>query len=315
LPVSIKAIMQQSYAPIEMIVVDDGSTDHSVEILAELAQTYPLLKVIRNRHNQGVIFSINRALDLVRGQYIHAAGADDEVLPGFFGKSMNMLVQHPQAGLCCGHPSYVMVEADGKTGQFHEDKAPWSETPCYLSPRQLVDCLRVQQDGVRVGRNIYSPCTICRTDAVRQAGGFRPEMDWQSDYFLNHVIAFRHGICFIPETLVLFYRRPGSYNAQGRKDRAGKQEIAGRYWKLLNSDRYRDVLIPFLASGVAVFNQSGNLPAPQEQLRQSIMRQIEDYLAQCAIASEPHFVIGPNAPPEAPSETSSETTAQMRPGE
>src|SRR5688572_17561927 len=88
LPGCLDAVLSQSFQPIEVIVVDDGSTDNSAEILRSYASKNPLVKVYFNGENRGVAYTINRGLQLATGRYISLLGADDQIMPSLYEKSI-----------------------------------------------------------------------------------------------------------------------------------------------------------------------------------------------------------------------------------
>ena len=112
LPESLGAFLAQSYRPVEIIIIDDASTDNSVEVIETFARREPRLRLIRNERNMGVVPNMNRLVEMASGDYVYLSAADDKVLPGFFEKSMALLSQYPQAGLC----STVgrLIDKDGK---------------------------------------------------------------------------------------------------------------------------------------------------------------------------------------------------------
>src|SRR5438034_2246469 len=81
LPVCLKAILAQSVAPIELIVVDDASTDNSVEVIRRFAAQSPLVRLVQNEKNLGVMANQIKGLDLARGEFVFFQAADDEVQP------------------------------------------------------------------------------------------------------------------------------------------------------------------------------------------------------------------------------------------
>src|SRR6267378_1457403 len=91
LPTCLKAILAQSVTPIELIVVDDASTDNSIEVIKQFVTQNPLVRLVQNEKNMGVALTQNRGLTLARGEYIFMQAADDEVLPGLFEKSLRLL--------------------------------------------------------------------------------------------------------------------------------------------------------------------------------------------------------------------------------
>jgi glycosyltransferase involved in cell wall biosynthesis len=98
---SLPAIALQSVQPLELIVLDDASTDNSVEIIQRLAQKYPIIRLVKNDKNLGVMPNLNKGIEMARGHYIFICSADDEVQPLLFEKSLALLAQHPQAAMSC----------------------------------------------------------------------------------------------------------------------------------------------------------------------------------------------------------------------
>ena len=78
---AIRAIAQQVPCADEIIVVDDASTDNSVEVLERLRLNHPALRIIRLEFNRGAIFALNRGLQEARGRYIYFGAADDSDAP------------------------------------------------------------------------------------------------------------------------------------------------------------------------------------------------------------------------------------------
>src|SRR5437762_2359536 len=77
LPKCLAAILGQSLPPTEVIMIDDGSTDNSLEVLGQLAREHPNLHVHRNERNRGVVWTANRGIDLAQGDYLFFTAADD----------------------------------------------------------------------------------------------------------------------------------------------------------------------------------------------------------------------------------------------
>lgn len=74
---AIKSVLCQTYKNWELIIVDDGSTDNSVEIISRYADKYPNISVIRNRRNKGISYSMNRGCKLAKGYLIGTLDSDD----------------------------------------------------------------------------------------------------------------------------------------------------------------------------------------------------------------------------------------------
>ena len=251
----LQAILEQSFRPIEVIVIDDGSTDNSVEVIKSFAQQDPIVRLFCNQQNKGVVFSLNRGLELASGDYIYCCSADDRVLPCLFMKSMSLLAQYPEAGLCCSHPAFL----DDATGVVdkHEDWFHLSDRPCYVSPEELVKV--VGPNGLWIAGHT---CIVKRS-AFTESGKYIPELKWHCDWFAFHAIAFRYGICYIPEALAALRILPSSYSATGTRNPAAQHEVMNHLIRLLKSEQYSDVLHAFRNSALLA-----NMPIVKTLLRE-----------------------------------------------
>ena len=77
----ILSIVNQNLDDYEIICVDDGSSDHSVQILSDLAEKYPAVTVLENESNKGVSFSRNEAIRTARGDFLWFVDSDDLIAP------------------------------------------------------------------------------------------------------------------------------------------------------------------------------------------------------------------------------------------
>jgi glycosyltransferase involved in cell wall biosynthesis len=215
LPRCLEALLGQSVPPLEVIVIDDASTDNSLEVLAAFARRDPRIRVFGNERNQGVVFGLNRGMNLARGDYLFFPAADDEVKPGLFEKSLQLLGRHPEAALCCT----ITEWRDTASGLKWHMAVGMAAAPAYLSPDDLV----------RLGRRrkliICTSSAIMRKEPLLAVGGFMLELRWHCDWFAVTVPAFRHGICYVPEPLSDFYLAPTSYYNRGRK--------SAEHWQVL----------------------------------------------------------------------------------
>lgn len=78
---------------VEVIVIDDGSTDESATIVQQAMTTHRALKLITNDSNMGIVASLNRGLAVARGQFIARMDADDIAMPSRFSKQIRFLQQ------------------------------------------------------------------------------------------------------------------------------------------------------------------------------------------------------------------------------
>ena len=96
---AIDSVLNQSYKNIELIVIDDGSTDDSVEIIESYKNKYPEI-VIVYRKNKGVVYTRNEALSLVKGEFFIFVDADDTI-PKKFISEMYATAKASKADVVC----------------------------------------------------------------------------------------------------------------------------------------------------------------------------------------------------------------------
>lgn len=117
---AIDSIRAEEFADFEHVIVDDGSTDATPEILARAAARDSRIVVVRTETNQGVASAANRGLAIARGQYIARLDADDLSLPGRLAREVAVLDAHPDVALVS--MNYEVIDANGVvTGRSHRD--------------------------------------------------------------------------------------------------------------------------------------------------------------------------------------------------
>src|SRR5215472_17277837 len=78
---ALQALLAQSTAPREIIVVDDASTDDGPAVVRQIAVAHPCIRLVVIATNQGVIRALKRGLEFASGDYIYLAAADDWTMP------------------------------------------------------------------------------------------------------------------------------------------------------------------------------------------------------------------------------------------
>jgi len=221
LPEALQAILEQSRRPMEVIVIDDRSTDNSVEVIEGIARRDPIVHLYRNERNQGPLATANRGLALARGDCIYWGAADDRICPGLFERSLQLLDQHPEAGLCSA--LLLLISADGRDLGWIRSPVICDES-CFLPPEKILRTLN------RYGFWFTGQTTIYRRSALlAEADGFLPELAHRADHFVNYAVALRRGACFIPEALAT-YRILSSGYAESSFD---NEELSRRSFALM----------------------------------------------------------------------------------
>ena len=107
---SIRSVYAQSYPNIELLVVDDGSRDGSVEVIRRLQAELGFDFVAQA--NKGLCTTLNEMIGRSKGRYVAPLGSDDVMLPERFSLQVPFMEQHPETGICAG--GIVLIDGDGK---------------------------------------------------------------------------------------------------------------------------------------------------------------------------------------------------------
>ena len=231
IPESLGAILAQSYRPMEVIVLDDASTDNSVEVIESIARKEPLVRLVRNERNMGVERSVNRLLEMSSGEYIYSPSADDRILPGFFEKSMALLAQYPQAGLCSTIGR--LIDENGNDRGIRALPVI-SNRPRFFSPDE------VRRTLLRYGRWINAGSVVYRRDALVREIGQITGLGSFADTFTDLVIALRYGACYIPEPLQCWRQMATGYAARTARNVEALRELGERAISLMGTE-YSDL--------------------------------------------------------------------------
>jgi len=95
---AIESILDQTFDDFEFLIIDDASTDNSIEVIKSFRDQR--IKIITNENNIGLTRSLNKGLGSARGKYIARMDADDISLPQRFEKQVQFLDSHPETGIC-----------------------------------------------------------------------------------------------------------------------------------------------------------------------------------------------------------------------
>ena len=95
---ALMSICQQNYHPLQILVVDDGSRDHS----ADVAATFPTVQVLRKPHS-GIAATLNHGLRHATGELLAFLDADDRWRPGKLARQVAELSQRPDLDMVFGH--------------------------------------------------------------------------------------------------------------------------------------------------------------------------------------------------------------------
>ncbi len=179
---TIRSVLLQDYKNLEIIVIDDGSTDNTATVVKKLANEDKRINYI-HQQNGGVSSARNHGYKLSKGKYIAFLDADDIWLPDNIGKKVEYLQSDPDTGLV--HSDALLIDENdnsleetkqGKSGYILDDLLLWKGT-CIPAPSSI----------------------LVRREVLEEAGTFDTELSTSADQELFFRVAAKYKIGRVPE--------------------------------------------------------------------------------------------------------------------
>ena len=203
---------QRGFADLEVVVVDDGSTDGTREAVAPFLRD-PRVVLVAHERNRGHVAAVNEGLRRATGEYLARVDADDFWDPEFLARTVPVLDAHPEVWLV--HTSCRLVDADGRVTSergapipypdgFRGDPLPWLLFDNFVPPAGA----------------------LFRREALELIGGrFSEEVPYSEDWRLWLAVARRHPVAYVDAPLAA-YRVHGRnlHSALQRTRRAEESE-------------------------------------------------------------------------------------------
>ncbi len=188
----INSIINQSYKNIQLIVIDDGSKDDSVNILTRLSKQYDFSFVSQN--NIGLSATLNRAIkEYATGKYISLVASDDWWLTDKTEKQVAFLTQNPQIKMCYGKANVV-----DEKGQIQYTYGSSPKTSNFFNE------LLLSTEG-----SFIPVLTVMYERELHQEVGYYDEQSYIEDWDFHLNVAYKHKIAFMDDVLAS-YRYHGS---------------------------------------------------------------------------------------------------------
>lgn len=205
LPRSLRAMLRQGPALSELIVVDDGSTDSSIDVIESLQREHPVIRLVKHGQNRGAPAAFNTGLAAAGSEFVYFAAADDFVLGDFFAVATSALSQFPEAAYFCGQ--VVCVDRDGNVTGFRPLFQPL-KSDAFISPAEARDMAR-KIDNWAVG-----PSVVYRRRFFLDIGGQDEALGSFSDGINCRLLAFRHGFYYSSYLTAAWDVRRDSFSAR-----------------------------------------------------------------------------------------------------
>jgi glycosyltransferase involved in cell wall biosynthesis len=208
---AVESILAQTFGDFEFVIVDDGSSDRSPQMLDEYARRDPRVRIVR-RANTGIVGALNDAIAESKAPLIARMDADDVSLPERLEKQVAYLRDHDECvalgSRVTGIDPYgcVLFESEHKLAHEQIDS-------------ELLN---------GVGWAIVHPVAMLRREAVQAVGGYRREWQWVEDLDLFLRLAETGKLANLPDHLLRYRQHTESINRTRAAEQAKLADVCVR---------------------------------------------------------------------------------------
>jgi glycosyltransferase involved in cell wall biosynthesis len=210
---AIRSVRDQTLAAFELVVIDDGSTDATPDILAAAAAADPRIVVLQQQRD-GLVAALNRGLAAARAPLIARLDADDVALPHRLARQVDHMAAHPGVVLLGGWATIIDEQGRPKGREMRP------------SPKNLQATLLKKSPFIH-------PTVMFRAEAARRVGGYHAAFEAGEDYDFWLRLADVGEIAILPELLIRYREHGGSVT----RTRQLRQIYSARLAKLAAAER------------------------------------------------------------------------------
>lgn len=245
---AVKSILNQTFTDFELIVVDDGSTDATPEILNQYAQSDSRVRILTNAKNEGLVATRNKALSAATAKYAAILDSDDLSFPQRLAMQFDYMEQHRDCVLCgC---KFEKVYADGRRSHWN-----FPQTDPEIRARMMW------------GIGHLNSSVIIRMETIRNHSiHYRSEYPVSEDYQLFYDLGKCGKMANLPDVL-------GQYFYHEAQQTSTKRALLQTCATQLMAEHFTDVGVAISQSDFQILHKAFNFifsysPAELKQLAQ-----------------------------------------------
>jgi glycosyltransferase involved in cell wall biosynthesis len=193
---AINSILSQTYTDFEFLIINDGSTDKSLEIIESYNDQR--IRLINNDGNIGLIKTLNKGLDMAKGEYIARMDADDISLPERFEKQVKYMDENPDIAICGTSVKIIGLERE----------IAYKKT---TNP-ELNKC-KLLFEGY-----IVHPTVFIRTKAIRDFNLYYPDYKYAEDYGFWVEVSKHFKLANVEDVLLLYRMHPAQISSDKKEE-------------------------------------------------------------------------------------------------
>jgi alpha-1,3-rhamnosyltransferase len=203
----IYSVLEQDYPRIELIVIDDGSSDNTDRIIKEILVKNPSRFLYVSKKNEGLIKTLNMGIKLSRGRYVCELASDDVLMPSSFMKRVAYLESHPDIDVVFAD-AYHIYDNVRTHDRLYEDREK------FISRENTI------RDLIEGKAKIFFPSGMFRKSVLERLGGFDEDFRYSEDVAMWYQLALRVRIGYIDEP-VMYHRKHSDNTSSSFRFMAG----------------------------------------------------------------------------------------------
>lgn len=192
---TIQSALDQTYGDLEVVVVDNCSTDDTEKVVGAFASEQ--VRFYRNEQNIGFVRNLNRCLVHARGEYVIFPGADDLLYPECLAKQVAFMDAHPEAAFV--FTGGYVIDKTGKPMSLALNRYAELTPGPEAFKRLMASC-----------NDILMPSVLVRRALLEKAGGFNEELDYSPDYEAWVKLCLFGDVGYLDEPLVGYRMHDGN---------------------------------------------------------------------------------------------------------
>ena len=221
---AIKSILTQTYKDFEFLIINDGSTDSTREVI--LSYDDPRIRLVDNERNLGLHRSLNRGLELAEGEYVARQDADDISESERLAKQVAFLEAHADVALL--GTWYKQIDSEGNVVKYYERPCDYAGIRFFL---------------LFANAFVHSSVMLRKSVVLGQIGFYNEAFAYAADYELWYRIARHSAVANLDEYLVRYRINAWSMTATyGDRIREGAQISIAAIADLLGLDKTNPAL-------------------------------------------------------------------------
>ncbi len=198
LPSCVRSIVEQPGVDVEVLIIDDCSTDGSAAVAVDLGRQYANVSVVCHEVNQGHVATYNEGIDWATGDYFILISSDDLLAEGSLERARAVFDEHPNVGLVYGPVAPFATEAD------IGEQQPATVTTTIAPGRRWI------RQFCRIGENLTrSPEVVLRTSVQKTIGHYDARLGHAGDMHMWLRAAMISDVAHVRGGVQAFYRIHG----------------------------------------------------------------------------------------------------------